>query len=54
MVIRFAYETQYGTFSDALSLPENIVYTNDEIESMKQARLDAWLAIVSAPPPEEA
>lgn len=53
MVIRFSYETEYGKFIDALNLPDNVVYTNTEIEAMQQARLDAWLAIVSAPPPEE-
>ena len=53
MRISFAFETPYGRFSDSLSLPDNHTYTNDEIEAMKQQRLDGWLTIVSAVPPEE-
>lgn len=53
MKISFSYETAYGRFSDALNLPDDAVYTNTEIEAMQLARLDAWLAIVSALPSEE-
>lgn len=53
MKIDFSYETAYGRFSAALYLPDDNTYTNEEIEAMQQERLDAWLAIVSAPPPEE-
>lgn len=53
MLIKFAFDTPYGKFSDSLSLSDNVVYTNTEIEAMKQERLDAWLTIVSAVPPEE-
>jgi hypothetical protein len=53
MRISFAFDTPYGRYSDALVLPDDNTYTNDEIEAMKQARFDAWLSIVSAVPPEE-
>lgn len=43
---------QYS-FSDALHLPDDAVYTDEEIEAMKQARFDNWLAIILAPPPED-
>lgn len=50
MKIDFCIDTQYGKFCDALYVDEN----TDEatIEAMKQERVDNWIAIVSAPPPE--
>lgn len=53
MKIDFEFETQYGVFRDALHLPDDHQFTSDEIEQMKQQRLDNWLAIVNAPPSEE-
>ena len=47
--IDFSFDTQYGTFSDALHLPDDHTLTDAEIEAMKQQRLDNWLAIVNAP-----
>lgn len=44
MQIRFSYETKYGTFSDALNLPDDHSYTDIEIESMKEIRRDVWIA----------
>jgi len=52
MVINFQFDTKYGAFKDAIHLPENHTYTNDDIEAMKQTRLDNWIAIVTAPQPE--
>ena len=48
--IIFEFETQYGVFRDALHLPDDHTLTDDEIQAMKQQRLDNWIAIVSAPP----
>lgn len=53
MKIDFAYQTPYGTYKDALYLPDDATYTNEEIDAMQQQRLDAWLTIVSAVPSEE-
>lgn len=53
MKIDFEFETQYGVFRDALHLPDDHQFTSDEIEQMKQQRLDNWLAIVNAPPEPE-
>lgn len=53
MKIDFEFDTQYGVFRDALHLPDNHGMTEDEIQAMKQQRLDNWLAIVNAPPAEE-
>ena len=38
------------SFSDALHLPINHSYTDEEIEAMKQARFDRWLDMILNPP----
>jgi hypothetical protein len=47
--INFSFDTQYGTFSDALWLSENHTFTDAEIEEMKQQRLTDWLAFIEQP-----
>lgn len=49
--IVFERETDYGTFRDALHLPEDHNLTDEQIQAMMQERVDNWIAIVSAPPP---
>lgn len=49
MIINFQFDTKYGVFSDALVLEDDHTYTNAELETMKQTRLDNWIAIVTAP-----
>ena len=44
--IRFTFETRFGPFSDALYLPEDHTFTDEQIEAMKQERLTNWLAVV--------
>jgi hypothetical protein len=51
--IDFEFETTYGVFRDALHLPDDHGMTDDEIQAMKQQRVDNWIAIVTAPPAEE-
>lgn len=51
--IDFSFDSKYGTFSDALHLPEDHGLTEGEIEQMKQERLANWIAIIEAPAPEE-
>ena len=51
--IVFEFTTAHGVFRDALYLPVDHTYTEDEINEMKQQRLDSWLAIVNPPPTEE-
>ena len=53
MKIDFFFSSQYGTFSDALVLEDDHAFTDAEIEAMKQARFDSWIAIITAPPVEE-
>lgn len=52
--IIFEFQTQYGVFRDALHLPENHGLSDEQIDAMKQERVDNWIAVVTAPPPEEA
>jgi hypothetical protein len=53
MKIDFSFSSQYGTFSDALHLPDDHSFTDAEIEAMKQQRFDNWIAVITAPPAEE-
>jgi hypothetical protein len=53
MKIDFSFSSQYGTFSDALHLPDDHSFTDAEIEAMKQQRFDNWIAVITAPPVEE-
>jgi len=49
--IDFSFHSQYGTFTDALHLPDDHGLTQDEINAMQQQRFDNWVAIITAPPP---
>ena len=53
MIIDFFFDTQYGKFCDALHLPDDHTFTESEIDTMKQQRLDNWIAVITAPPPED-
>ena len=53
MKIDFSFDTPHGKFADALHLPDDHTLTDAEIETMKQQRLDNWVAIVTAPSDEE-
>ena len=48
--IEFEFECEYGTFRDALILPEDHSYTEEELQAMKQERFDNWYYIVKNPP----
>lgn len=51
--IEYSYTSEYGVFNDAIILPEDQSFTDAEIEALKQARIDAWLAALNQPPIEE-
>ncbi len=53
MKIDFEFTTPHGVFRDALHLPDDHTFTDDEIQAMKQQRVDNWIAVVTAPPAEE-
>lgn len=50
--IDFKIDNGMYSFSDALHLPVDHTYTDQEIEAMKQARFDNWIAVLNAPPVE--
>lgn len=53
--IDFSFETEFGSFSDAIVLSdeEAAVLTEADIENIKQTRLNNWLAIVNPTPVQE-
>lgn len=52
MKIDFQFDTPHGKFADALHLPDDHTFTDEEIEAMKVQRRDNWIAVVTAPPVE--
>lgn len=50
--IDFQKESADGIYqySDALHLPANHTFTDEEIEAMKQQRFDRWLNMILNPP----
>ena len=52
--IDFEFSTPYGVFRDALHLPDDHSYTDEQIAAMKQERLDNWLFTIENPPEAEA
>jgi hypothetical protein len=53
IMIIFEFETQYGMYRDALHLPPDHGLTDEQIEALKQERVDNWIAVITAPPVEE-
>ena len=53
MKIDFEFNTPHGLFRDALHLPDDHAFSDDEIQLMKEARVDNWIAVVTAPPAVE-
>ena len=45
--IVFEFDTSYGTFCDALVLPDDHGLSDAELDAMKQQRLDNWVAAVT-------
>ena len=54
-MIRIEFEKMYGelVFRDAITLPEDHEMTDEQIEAIKQERFDNWVAIITAPPPDD-
>jgi hypothetical protein len=53
MKIDFEFDTAYGMFRDALHLDDDHTFTDEEVQAMKQQRVDNWIAAVTAPPVEQ-
>lgn len=52
MKIDFEIKKDGYSLKDALHLPDDHTYTEEEIEAMKQERFDNWYNIVTNPPVE--
>jgi hypothetical protein len=50
MKIDFEFTTPYGVFRDALYLDDDHQLTGDQINALKQERLDNWLFTIENPP----
>jgi hypothetical protein len=50
MQIVFEVQTAHGKFCDALYFGDDAVPDETTIETMKQQRVDNWVALVTAPP----
>jgi len=48
MQIIFEFPSVYGTFRDAINLPDDHGLSKAELTAMKQARLDNWVAHIEA------
>jgi hypothetical protein len=53
MKIDFEFTTPHGLFRDALHLPDDHAFTDEDIQAMKQQRVDNWIAVLTAPTVEE-
>lgn len=51
--IDFEFDTKYGIYRDALYLDENHTFTDEQIQAMKQQRVDNWITAIETPPSEE-
>ena len=52
MTIEFEMTDGVHTLRDAIVLADGMTMTDAEIESIKQSRFAAWLAVINAPPAE--
>jgi hypothetical protein len=49
MKIEFDFtHSVYGKYRDALYLPDDHLFTEEEIDSMKRKRFDNWVAYIEA------
>jgi hypothetical protein len=48
ITIVFEFPSTYGTFRDALNLPEDHGLSEEELTVMQQARFDNWIAHIEA------
>jgi len=53
MIIEFEMTDGVNTLRDAIVLPDGVTMTQAEIDTMKQARFDAWLEVINTPPIED-
>lgn len=49
--IDFTISDSRFSYTDALYLPTDHTYTEEEIQAMKQERFDKWVDLITNPPP---
>ena len=47
--IDFEFMTEHGKYADALHLPDNHTFTEEEIQAMKEQRRDNWIVAITTP-----
>lgn len=50
-IVEFEFETEYGLFHDAIIYPDDVFYTEEELDLIKQNRLNDWLLVVTPTDP---
>lgn len=53
MKIDFEFNTEYGLFRDALYLEDNHAFTEEDLQAMKQERVDNWILAITTPASNE-
>lgn len=48
MKLDFEVQTDYGMYRDALYLPDDGTFTPEDIEKIKQERVDNWIAAITS------
>jgi hypothetical protein len=51
MKIDFEFQTPHGVYRDALYLPDDHTFTQEQIVEMQTERLNNWVYAVENPPP---
>lgn len=51
--VDFEFDTKYGVYRDALYLDENHTFTDEQIQALKQQRVDNWISVIETPSPDE-
>lgn len=49
MKIDFSFDSKYGTFRDAITLDDEILYDPADVEKMKQDRFNSWIKMIETP-----
>lgn len=50
MKIFFEVETKFGKYTDTLILSDDRTYSDEEIATLKQTRVDKWVEYMTNPP----
>ena len=51
MKIDFEFDTEHGKFVDAIHIPDGQTMSDEEVEALKQLRLNSWLYLLNNPMP---